>query len=92
MPTALTNNVDLLLTEGKERISDFSPFGWPRVASTNVFLACSFLPISLTIPKMILPVVRPQNPGENDETEAILKGNVFSSISFSQMVISIRIT
>lgn len=46
MPSALTNNVDLLLTEGKERISDFGPFGWPRVVSTNVFLACSILAIS----------------------------------------------
>lgn len=92
MPSALTNNVDLLLTEGKERISDFSPFGWANVVSTNVFLACPFLAVSLIILKMFLPVVRPQNPGENDETEAILKGNVFSSISGSQMFISIRIT
>ena len=66
--------------------------GFAKGRSTNVSIMCAFLAVSLSIPKMILPVVRPQNPGEDDESEAIPKGNEFSPINGSQVFLSIEIT
>ena len=42
MPSALTNNVDLLLMEGKERTSDFHPFSFAKDWFYRRLLSMSF--------------------------------------------------
>ena len=42
MPSALTNNADLLLMEGKERTSDFHPFSFAKDWFYQRLLSMSF--------------------------------------------------